>query len=68
MKMEDMAESVDKFLTFNEFRVLEGKGKITKKKADEKALKEYLEFNKTQKIESDFDKITKELLKGNEKV
>lgn len=65
MKMEDMAESVDKFLTFNEFKVLEGKGKITKKKADEKALGEYAEFNKTQKIESDFDKMTKELLKGN---
>ena len=27
-----MAESVDKFLTFNEFKVLEGKGKIKKKK------------------------------------
>jgi hypothetical protein len=67
MKMEDMADSVDKFLTFNEFRVLEGKGKITKKKADEKALGEYAEFNKTQKIESDFDKMTKELLKGNKK-
>lgn len=67
MKMEDMAESVDKFLTFNEFKVLEGKGKITKKKADAKALSEYEEFNKTQKIESDFDKMTKELLKGNKK-
>lgn len=67
MKMEDMAESVDKFLTFNEFKVLEGKGKITKKKADEKALGEYEEFNRTQKIESDFDKMTKELLKGNKR-
>jgi hypothetical protein len=67
MKMEDMAESVDKFLTFNEFRVLEGKGKISKKQADKKALGEYAQFNKTQKIESDFDKMTKELLNGNKK-
>jgi len=63
MKMQDLANSVDKFLNFNEFRVLEGKGKISKKQAEEKALVEYVHFNKTQKIESDFDKMTKELLK-----
>lgn len=66
-KMEDMVESVDKFLSFNEFRILEGKGKISKKQADEKALCEYDEFNKTQKIESDFDKMTKELMNSNKK-
>lgn len=64
MKMEDMANTVDKFLSFNEFRILDGRGKITKEKADQKALEEYAEFNKTQKIESDFDEITKKLLKG----
>jgi hypothetical protein len=46
---------------------LEGKGKIKKKQADEKALCEYTEFNKTQKIESDFDKMTNNLLKDNKK-
>ena len=65
MKMVDIVESVDKFLSFNEFKVLEGKGKISKKQANKKALKEYEEFNKIQKIESDFDKMTKELLKSN---
>jgi hypothetical protein len=65
MTMQELANAVDKFLSFNEFRVLEGKGKITKEKADQKALGEYAEFNKTQKIESDFDKMTKEILKGN---
>ncbi len=62
MKMKDLAESVNKFLEFNEFRVLEGKGKISFKQAEEKALQEYDAFNKTQKIDSDFDKFSKELL------
>ena len=65
MTMQELANAVDKFLSFNEFRVLEGKGKITKDKADQKALEEYKEFNKNQKLESDFDKMTKEILKGN---
>jgi len=64
MKMEDMAESVDKFLSFNEYKVLDGRGKISKANADKKAKIEYKEFNKTQKIESDFDKQIKESLKA----
>jgi len=67
MKMKNLAESVNKFLDFNEFRVLEGKGKISFKQAEEKALKEYELFNKTQKIESDFDRVTKKLLKLRDK-
>lgn len=63
MKMQDLAQSVDKFLNFNEYKILEGKGKIRKNDADEKAFKEYDIFNKKQAIESDFDKITKKLLK-----
>jgi hypothetical protein len=35
---------------------LQGKGKISKLQADKKAIKEYDDFNKTQKIISDFDK------------
>lgn len=54
--MEQLAESVNKFLTFNEYKILQGKGRISKLQADKKALKEYDEFNKTQKIISDFDK------------
>ena len=35
--------------------MLQDKGRISKKQADEKALEEYKHFNKTQKIRSDFD-------------
>lgn len=61
--MEGLAESVNKFLTFNEYKVLNGKGRISKLKADKKAVSEYGEFNKTQKIISDFDKVIKKLKK-----
>lgn len=54
--MEQLADSVNKFLTFNEYKILQGKGNISKLQADKKAVKEYDEFNKTQKIISDFDK------------
>lgn len=64
MKMEDMAESVDKFLSFNEYKILPDKGKISKLQADKKAVEEYTEFNKTQKIVSDFDKAIKNLPKN----
>ena len=60
-EMAQLAESVNKFLTFNEYKILEGKGKISKIQADKKAINEYDEFNKTQKIISDFDKKIKRL-------
>jgi hypothetical protein len=60
LNMADMAAAVDRFLAFNEFRVLGDKGRISKKQADNKALAEYAEFNRTQKIESDFDRFVKE--------
>lgn len=59
--MEQFALSVNKFLEFNEYRVLEGKGTISAKQAEERAFAEYDKFNKTQKIESDFDKAVKAL-------
>lgn len=61
--MEQLAESVNKFLEFNEYKILDGKGKISHSKAEEKAFAEYDVFNKTQKIESDFDREVKKLLK-----
>jgi len=61
LTMNDMIVNVDSFLNFNKFEVLKGKGKISKKEADEKALKEYSEYNKIQPIVSDFDKIVKKL-------
>lgn len=66
MHMADMVASVDRFLDFNEYRVLDNRGHVSKKDADRKALAEYAEFNKTQKIESDFDRFVKERL-GSEK-
>lgn len=62
--MEALAESVNKFLNFNEYRILEGNGKIAKIVADKKAVTEYDTFNKTQKIVSDFDKEIKRLGKN----
>ena len=62
LSMKDVSESVNKFLEFNEFKILEGKGSISHSQAKEKASKEYEEFNKIQKIESDFDKEMKKLL------
>ena len=62
LSMKDVSESVNKFLEFNEFQILEGKGSISHSQAKEKASKEYEEFNKIQKIESDFDKEIKKLL------
>lgn len=59
--MEGLANSVDKFLNFNEFKILEGKGKKSHGQAISKAGKEYDQFNKTQKIISDFDKHIKKL-------
>ena len=54
--MEQLADSVNKFLTFNDYKILEGNGKVSKLSADRKAINEYEIFNKTQKIISDFDK------------
>jgi len=62
LSMQDVSESVNKFLEFNEFQVLEGKGSISHLQAKEKASKEYEAFNKIQKIESDFDREMKKLL------
>lgn len=61
--MAGLAESVNKFLNFNDYKVLQGKGKVSKIQADKKAIKEYEVFNKTQKIISDFDKEIKKLNK-----
>ena len=60
--MESFTESVDKFLAFNEYRILEGFGSISRKKAEEKAVAEYEKFNQQQRIESDFDREMQKLL------
>ncbi len=64
--MTEFAASINEFLAFRKYDVLEGKGRISKKTADRKAVSEYVEFNKTQKIVSDFDKEVKKMLQGGE--
>ena len=61
--MEGFSTSVDKFLSFNEYQVLEGYGSITRQQAEQKAVTEYEKFNRQQRIESDFDREVKKLLK-----
>ena len=60
--MEQFAASVDKFLTFNDYKILPDKGKISAAQAKKKAEEEYDVFNKTQRIDSDFDKEVRGLL------
>jgi hypothetical protein len=60
--MEAFATSVDKFLAFNEYQVLEGYGSVSREIAQRRAYQEYDQFNKQQKIESDFDREMQKLL------
>ena len=62
--MESFAESVNKFLAFNEYRILEGFGTVSRQQAEQKAFAEYEKFNKQQRIESDFDREVKKLLQN----
>lgn len=55
--MEEFAESINAFLEFRKYDILQDNGKISKKEAEEKAEKEYDKFNKKQKITSDFDRL-----------
>lgn len=61
--MQEFSKSVDEFLSFRKYEILKDKGKITRQQAEQKAQIEYKAFNKTQKIESDFDKSVKEILR-----
>ena len=60
--MEDFARSINEFLAFRKYDILEGKGRISAKAAKEKAETEYDVFNKHQIINSDFDKEVKKIL------
>lgn len=63
--MEEFEKSVNEFLAFRKYDILKDKGKISKQQADAKAEAEYMEFNKTQKITSDFDKEIKKMIDKN---
>lgn len=62
--MEEFVASVNEFLAFRRYDILHDKGKISSKMAKKKAITEYMEFNKTQKITSDFDKAVNKMLKA----
>ncbi len=64
--MEEFAASVNEFLAFRKYEILTNKGSISRKDAIEKAETEYAEFNKTQRIISDFDREIKKLLSQGE--
>ncbi len=60
--MRQFAASVDKFLTFNDYKILPDKGRVSAAQAKAKAESEYDIFNRTQRIDSDFDKDVRRLL------
>ena len=62
--MEQFAASVDKFLTFNDYKILPDKGRVSAAEAKAKAESEYDIFNRTQRIDSDFDKEVRGMLEG----
>ena len=53
---------MNEFLAFRRYDILQGSGRISRSVADAKALAEYEKFNKTQRIESDFDKEVKKMI------
>lgn len=64
--MEQFAASVNEFLNFRRFKILPNKGSISKNMAEEKASAEYDIFNRTQKIDSDFDKAVRKQIGNKE--
>ena len=62
--MAQFSTSVNEFLTFRKYQILPDKGNISAAQAKQKAEEEYDIFNKTQRIDSDFDKEVRELLEN----
>ena len=60
--MAQFSASVNEFLTFRRYQILPDKGKVSAAQAMQKAEEEYDIFNKTQRIDSDFDKEVRGLL------
>jgi len=56
LKMDDFVTSIDEFLKFRRYKILTGRGKVGAQEAKAKAHLEYVAFNKTQEINSDFVK------------
>lgn len=60
--MKEFSESIDAFLSFRKYQILKDKGSISAVQARKKAELEYDVFNRTQKIDSDFDKEVRRLM------
>ena len=64
--MEEFEKSVDAFLEFRQYKILKDNGRISHKQALDKANAEYVIFNRTQPIVSDFDNAVKKMLEEQE--
>lgn len=53
--------NLDAIISFQQYEILDGCGKISRERAAEKAGQEYEAFNRTQRIVSDFDREIKQL-------
>lgn len=62
--MKEFSESIDAFLSFRKYQILKDKGSISSSLAKKKAEQEYEVFNRTQKIDSDFDKEVRRLMQA----
>ena len=65
--MEQFSASINEFLSFRRYDILQDKGRVSRQTAQKKAEAEYDKFNRTQKITSDFDKEVKKLLESEKK-
>ena len=59
--MQEFSDSINAFLEFRKYKILNDNGKISHQQALEKAYQEYEIFNRTQPIESDFDKVIEQM-------
>ncbi len=62
--MDEFAASVNEFLAFRRYDILQDKGRVSHELAVEKAKAEYDMFNRTQHIVSDFDKAVQQMLEN----
>ena len=60
--MSQFSECVNEFLTFRRYQILPDKGRISAAQAKTRAESEYDIFNRTQRIDSDFDKHVRDML------
>lgn len=60
--MSQFSASVNEFLAFRRYQILPDKGRISAAQAKAKAEREYDIFNRTQLIDSDFDKQVRKML------